>query len=680
MSPRCARQNPLNAHQKRLLKLTATLHGDATGSLASTSRSITAHIGGSPQASPTKATSPTSSSVPGRVVSAHASLVENETAAPEYVRELFAGILMNDRSISQRRMPRSPPSRLTTANSEAPPTLERLLAEATLQAQQGTDYDHEVTDYSLEQHMRPFGESWVIPGRSNTSRGASPRTAGPPRAASRGFGVERFVDENELAEVMLTNVGHGAASQDPQDAPQSPHATAAQGGSFFFGSVASNNVPFASSTSPRSRSPCSAPATSAGTAGRKAVTPQQPATPRSSANAARLSSQLNREYRKHVTQLKRNVPEVSAEELAARAWAAYEEDSSDDDTPLSGSNHAGGGMYPAGAGMSMDSMDHTSAWSSQISGNRVPAFPDWGRALRTASPQGGRGQSSLQSQSAREPGHYDGSQSLRYGSMRSSRVFSGRSQLLAPTSSSMQRSLLTSQIGRVDPATQLAFPLPQTPRTAEDIVNLRRSLRMPLTHPTGPVTGKPKVPQSGPNSDDSDEEGGEHAVMDPESTHGLLVLPAGSMESQVDHLSGSSQFRATGDHYHTARTPQVTLKSQIHQERPYSSFHKLTRKLQTEREGPYQGAFKQGYMSPDQVERKEYMKSREKFLAGQFRTVIGAANTYLPVRPEGGVRGEGQYPLEPPGNAGARPEKITAVHFAGMLPRSRRPPLAGAWK
>ena len=74
------------------------------------------------------------------------------------------------------------------------------------------------------------------------------------------------------------------------------------------------------------------------------------------------------------------------------------------------------------------------------------------------------------------------------------------------------------------------------------------------------------------------------------------------------------------------------------------------------------------------------MKSREKFLAGQFRTVVGAANTYLPVRPEGGVRCEGQYPLEPPGNAGARPENITAVHFAAMVPRSRRPPLAGAWK
>jgi hypothetical protein len=642
-------QNPLHARQKRLLKLTATLQGVNSSGTAGTS------IAAGPAAG-------AASLLPLATTS-----LDSDGDAPEQVRELFAGIIMNDKSISQRRSPRSP--RAVSHDSAEPPSLERVLADAVLTSA-STDYDNEVTGYALEQHIQPFGESWVIPGRSadsqSRSRGHSPARSG---IASRGFGLEQFVDEREVAEIMLTNVGHGASSQE-SPAPLSPKALhdgpAAENVGSLLSSLTSTNVPFAS-LSPRSRSPVASHT--------KAATPQQPATPRSSANAARLSSRINREYRQHITLQKLKHPQFTAEELAEQARKAYEQDSSDDDAPsVSAPAPAGAPGYPSMSAVSMDSMEN-SAWSSQFSGNRVPAISDWNRAL-----QSGANQRTQQSQSARDPRsemyQSSGRKFDQFGSMRSSRVIDNNSSLLAPTLSSTQRSMLTSEIARVEGPHERSFPLPQTPRTAEDIAHLRRTLYMPVVHPSGPVTRKPVVPQSDANDDSSDEGGDDRQ-------DGLLYLPPGSSELQSTDPTDPTRLTATYAEYHAAHIPQVVLPTQIHKQRPYSSYQKISRQLvkkrDADRNSPYQGAYTHEFWNPDEQQRKEYMKSREKFVAGAFKTRIGAANTAMPIRKEGGVRGEGRYPLEPPGSVAARPEKTTAAHFASMQ-RSTQPPLAGAWK
>lgn len=267
--------------------------------------------------------------------------------------------------------------------------------------------------------------------------------------------------------------------------------------------------------------------------------------------------------------------------------------------------------------------------------------------------------------------------------MRSSQVIRNTSSLLAPTMSSKQRSTLTSVVGHIDPPATLPFPLPQTPRTATDIASLRRSLHLPIERPPGPI-----VRRAVPNEEEGEDEEEEDTKRgDQESNaagHSLLYLPRGSSELRdEDPYSNSSRGQSGQEAYHTSRIPQVELPSQIHQQRPYSSYRTISRQLaekrDAERNGPYQGAYTHEFWNPDEQQRKEHLQSREKFLAGEFKTVIGAANTFLPVRKEGYVRGEGQYPLEPPGSMTARPDKTTAIHFASM-PRTTQPLLAGAWK
>lgn len=317
-----------------------------------------------------------------------------------------------------------------------------------------------------------------------------------------------------------------------------------------------------------------------------------------------------------------------------------------------------------------------SNWSSCFSGGRVPNIPNWSRVQQQQHQQA-QGDNTSQ----RSPRRHKYSYSVS-NSQVSARELNATSSLLVPTLSSAMRSSLTSQIAHIDAPETHAFPLPQSARTAKEIAAARRSLYLPVRHPPGPVHRAAAADSElGDDGDSSSEVAGISTNLS-ETLHrlqGSAKTPYGGSGSM--YLSQSA--RRSCSPYRDTATREVLLPSQVGAERPYSSYQKITRALasreHSERQGVYQGAYTHEFRNPDEAERKEYMHSREKFLAGAFKTSFGYANSSLQLRPEGHLRGEGPYPLEPAGSATARPENTTAIHFASM-PRSTQPLLAGAWK
>ena len=325
-----------------------------------------------------------------------------------------------------------------------------------------------------------------------------------------------------------------------------------------------------------------------------------------------------------------------------------------------------------------------SNWSSCFSGGRVPNIPNWSRVQQQQHQQT-HGDSTSQRSPRRHKYGYSVS-----NSQVSARELNASSSLLVPTLSSAMRSSLTSQIAHIDAPETHTFPLPQAVRTAKEIAAAQRSLYLPVRHPPGPVhrTAAADSSQGAEDRSELGDDGDSCSEVVAVSTNfgetlhrlqGSAKTPYG--ESGSMYLSQSA--RRSFSPYRDTATREVLLPSQVGAERPYSSYQKITRALASrehlERHGAYQGAYTHEFHNPDEAERKEYMHSREKFLAGAFKTSFGYANSSLQLRSEGHLRGEGPYPLEPAGSATARPENTTAIHFASM-PRSTQPLLAGAWK
>jgi hypothetical protein len=162
-----------------------------------------------------------------------------------------------------------------------------------------------------------------------------------------------------------------------------------------------------------------------------------------------------------------------------------------------------------------------------------------------------------------------------------------------------------------------------------------------------------------------------------------VFLPHGSGGMREEDVSAVSRSTTgTRPEYCNSATQQVLITTP-NSSRPYSAYQKITSEIAKRREDeqhtPYTGAYREEFHTPDEMHRAEYIKSREKFLAGPFKTAFGPANSSLQPRKEGCIRPQGPFPLEPAGNAQFLPPNATAAHFAA-LPRSSQPPLAGAWK
>ena len=640
-------QNPLSARQKRLQLLTAKV---ITGVSTTASERNGSSIGSA-------AVVPV---LPGSV----SALTQEEASAgaPEQVKELFTGILMNTHSVSRRRAPH-----VLQAEPEAPPTLERLLAEA-LSAPL-TEFDRQDEDYDLGAHMQPFGETWVIPGTNP----AAEKPASPRVQHCKSFDLEKLgLQEDEVSDIMFNPVGRAPSLEDScAETPSSIQPDTA----------VANKVPFASSSPRRAgasvRDASSSPSSRA--------PPKQPATPRSSASAARLSSRINREYRQyaadHGISLTPALPPDVAAAQALAAKEAYEGDSSEDSAneeerdPQQQCTSAP--PYPSMSVLSGESIGgNMSNWSSCFSGGRVPNIPNWSRVQQQQHQQT-HGDSTSQRSPRRHKYGYSVS-----NSQVSARELNASSSLLVPTLSSAMRSSLTSQIAHIDAPETHAFPLPQSARTAKEIAAAQRSLYLPVRHPPGPVHRTAAADSElGDDGDSSSEVAGTSTNLSETLHRRQISAKTPSGESGSMYLSQSA--RRSCSPYRDTATREVLLPSRVGAERPYSSYQKITRALasreHSERQGVYQGAYTHEFRNPDEAERKEYMHSREKFLAGAFKTSFGYANSSLQLRSEGHLRGEGPYPLEPAGSATARPENTTAIHFASM-PRSTQPLLAGAWK
>jgi hypothetical protein len=387
-----------------------------------------------------------------------------------------------------------------------------------------------------------------------------------------------------------------------------------------------------------------------------------------------LASRINKQFRQRamLQGVPAQAPTEEPETAALAAMEAYEHDSSDDEAqPAS--------LYPLVSALSVESVDNTSAWSSNISAGKVPMIANWNQIRQQAN------ETNRFSQSARSPDRgtldqsLEGSQSSEkkrryypHGTARPIPPLDSGSSILAPTQSSMHRSSMTSQVARVDPAAS-AYPSPRSARTASEITSLRRALYLPIQRPQGPL-----MPQDDFASPLEGEEGDPFPLPREQ-----VYLPHGSGGMREEDVSAVSRSTTgTRPEYCNSATQQVLVNTP-NSSRPYSAYQKLTseiaKKREEEQHTPYAGAYRQEFLLPDEAQRTEYIKSREKFLGGPFKTAFGPANSSLQLRKEGAIRPQGPFPLEPAGNAQFLPKNATAAHFAA-LPRSTQPPLAGAWK
>lgn len=87
-------------------------------------------------------------------------------------------------------------------------------------------------------------------------------------------------------------------------------------------------------------------------------------------------------------------------------------------------------------------------------------------------------------------------------------------------------------------------------------------------------------------------------------------------------------------------TKHVNLKTPP--ARTYLKFQ-LSREFE---DNEYQGAYREGYLSSHERQIKDYVKAKEKFIAGDFKRHVGPAS-FIPLRKEGAVRPHGIYPALP---------------------------------
>eukprot|EP01038_Epipyxis_sp_PR26KG_P008612 gene8612-11641_t len=110
----------------------------------------------------------------------------------------------------------------------------------------------------------------------------------------------------------------------------------------------------------------------------------------------------------------------------------------------------------------------------------------------------------------------------------------------------------------------------------------------------------------------------------------------------------------------------------------YNNIQKKIEKMQKENDEDYQGAYREPQYGYHEKEIKEYVKSKEKFIGGTFKTHFGKASA-IPLRQEGAIRGQGFYPERKPLNM---PENSIAADWLlfGKDGVDRKEYLAGYWK
>lgn len=115
--------------------------------------------------------------------------------------------------------------------------------------------------------------------------------------------------------------------------------------------------------------------------------------------------------------------------------------------------------------------------------------------------------------------------------------------------------------------------------------------------------------------------------------------------------------------------------------RPYCNYPQIVKentKKDMEEAAEYQGTYREEFLSEEQHYRRTQIENKSNFLAGDFRTRFYQHNTAMTVRPEGLVRPCGPYP-EPPGFAVPPNTKANDWVFMKDLHPSKEF-LAGKWK
>jgi hypothetical protein len=109
-----------------------------------------------------------------------------------------------------------------------------------------------------------------------------------------------------------------------------------------------------------------------------------------------------------------------------------------------------------------------------------------------------------------------------------------------------------------------------------------------------------------------------------------------------------------------------------------SNYLHLTQKFvqddEKDREKEYQGLYSEPYVSMEEKKIKEYNKAKEKFIAGNFRTMFH--HDTLELRKEGQIRPFSEYPKYP----GYGYENLTAADWNLVKTENKELFLAGAWK
>lgn len=593
--------------------------------------------------------------------------------APEQVKELFTGIIMNSRSISTRRTRSPSPLR------EASPSL------SDAPSPPPTDFDKEDENYELDEHIQPFGEALVIPGTDGSRKIKS--TSGTFEYLNRDLNTS--LDKMNLLSKSIDSVK--GASVVHFEEPELGTAS-------VITAVTINNVPFQSiSTSQEDKVEFVPAHFTAPSSVAPSVFPQQPASPRSTASASRLASQINREYRQRAQQdaVAIGIPPGSLAAVvtvnpSTEAAANDDSDSSDDErtgqAPM-GAQHA----HPSISLLSGGSVGGgVSGWSHSVDAHKVPPIMNWSKVNQ------GKTQQTHTSKSARpftqaspfgtvvadsQDSYSDRPKYNQYGSLIvESQAPHYNHNLFAPTKSSLHRSSLSSSMGVHREVLSPRPPLPQSARTASEIESTLRKLYIPVKRPPGPATQK-KPPHSGHGHGDDDHtctSEQDHSFMRLFTTHSV----DGHHESMSDFSHQSDAHQQ--NQYQDPAVPQVLLPTTPSIHRPYSSYQKITRQLQEKKQAEsharYEGAYADQYTTVEEQHRKDYMKKKEKFIAGPFKTCFGQANSAMQIRKDGIIGADGPYPLEPAMAASLMPENTTAVHFAGMARAPRVPLLAGNWK
>lgn len=618
---------------------------------------------------------------------------EELEGAPEQLKELFTGIIMNTRSISTRRNRRSPSP---TATDMAIPSLEeKIAAEAAEEQARITDFDREDDQYDLNAHLEEFGEALIIPGTSG-----SRKVKGPSGSTFEYLNRDLNASQERAQLISSSFDSMKGVSFVPDDEADQ------FGSDSVLSAVTINNVPFRSVTAASQELAPPATTTASVTF---SVAPQQPATPRSTASASRLASQINREYRQRAMQ--------EAVQAASRCGSPgtpsigrssfngqdddddYEQDSSADEDEAAAPRRAAGPASTCEVS-ALHGGASASGWSNSVEAQKVPPIVNWNKVLASS-----RQDEAHTSKSARpftqtspfatfanslESSYCDRPKFNQFGSLiiESSQVPRYNHNLYAPTKSSLQRSSLSSSMGVHRQVITPAVPLlPQTARSASEIESTLRKLYIPVRRPTGPITKKklPSSRQGGGGGEDLTQSGSSLQDHSHGSFMRLFATPCQQerLHRHEDEVSEVSQL-SSHDHpdpYHDSNVPQVLLPTTPSSHRPYSSYQRITRQLQEKKAvTKYEGAYTQDYVNPNEVYRKEYMKRKEKFIAGPFKTAFGHANSALEVRKGGIISGQGPYPLDPPIPMSCMPENITAVHFASMQRTPQAPLLAGTWK